>query len=256
VLLTNFFQVMGGNPLDQIAVTANFAFFVPCPAGTKRIQLKHDDLVIKTIDMSANEPTVTLLYPNGGETMSGRQNITWTAYDADGDSLQYDLLYSTNNGADWQVIALSITQNNFIWDTGDCAGTDQGLVKVIANDGINATDDLSDQPFSVPSKAPEAQILSPKNNAQFFRNQSIKLEGGAYDLEDNDLPEESFSWISSKDGEIAAGSQIWLDSLSTGAHAITLTVTDSDGRTESDRVTINVAATKDSDGDGQLAATQ
>ncbi len=250
MLLSQFFNIMAGNPLDQMTYAANFALIAPCPAGTRRVQLKHDDNIIKTIDMSSAKPLLTLTYPNGGETMSGQQNITWNAYDSDGDALQYDLLYSPNNGADWQVIALSLAQNNFIWSTYDCSGANQGLIKVVANDGVHTAEDISDQSFSVPFKAPEVQIVSPRNHAQFFRGQSIKLSGEAFDLEDQQLPEESFSWISSREGQLATGSQMWLDSLAVGVQTITLTVTDSDARTASATVTINITADKDSDGDG------
>lgn len=81
------------------------------------------------LDLIATDPTCTVGYPNGGETVSGTIEINATAYDPD----PYDNItnmsfsYSKNNGAQWNLIgtnlSLNLTTYTYQWDTtGDTGG--------------------------------------------------------------------------------------------------------------------------------------
>ncbi|HOW27988.1 MAG TPA: fibronectin type III domain-containing protein, partial [Elusimicrobiota bacterium] len=81
-------------------------------------------------------PTVT--YPNGSESLAAGagETITWSAAtDADGDTLYYDVDYSTDNGGTWVDISSGIASTSCSW-TVPSAATTQGLVRVRAYDGI------------------------------------------------------------------------------------------------------------------------
>jgi parallel beta-helix repeat protein len=223
---------------------------VPYPPDTTAIVLKHFGVVIETITVSTNKPQVTVTYPNGGESLSGKQIISWTAVDSDGDSLTCDVLYSTDGGSNWSALAIGLTQNSFEWDTDNSPGSSQALIRVFANDGVKTGQDDSDLPFTVAKKPPTSIILSPENNSSSFMNKMIVFEGVGDDIEDGTLPESSLSWASNRDGLLGTGRSISVDNLSSGQHSITLTAVDSNGNTGVANITINVSSIIDSDGDG------
>jgi parallel beta-helix repeat protein len=245
-LFVRYFELGSSYGTD---VPKPFAEILPYHSETARILLKHDDVVLETIAVSANKPQVTVTYPNGGETLSGEQTITWMATDADGDSLTYDMLYSTDGGNNWSAIAIGLNQSSYVWDTDGSSGSSQGLIRVLANDGVNTGQDNSDSVFTVAKKTPELIIISPANNTSFFLNQSIIFEGVAFDLEDDTLGGDSLSWSSTIDGTFGSGRDFALNDLSPGEHIITLTAEDSDGNLETASITINVSSSPDSDGD-------
>ena len=236
--------------VDRSFESSLFTEILPFPAGTTRILLKHEDVVLETIPVSANAPVVTVTSPNGGESWSGEQTITWTAADADGDALTLDVLYSTDAGENWSAIAIGLDQNSYVWDTDEAPGSDQMLIRVLATDGVNTGQDNSDSPFTVAEKSPAPAILSPPDNASFFLNEWIPFEGYAFDPEDGPLADDSLSWSSDVDGVVASGREVALDNLSPGEHTITLTAEDSDGNIGIASITIDISAVQDRDGDG------
>ena len=60
-----------------------FGVAVPYANGTARIQITSDADVLTTRTVSAHAPVVTVLSPNGGETMTATMTVRWTRSDAD-----------------------------------------------------------------------------------------------------------------------------------------------------------------------------
>ncbi|MGC1122896.1 MAG: S8 family serine peptidase [Candidatus Methanofastidiosia archaeon] len=96
-------------------------------------------------------PTVTVVYPNGGEMVAGSCTLQWTAVDPDGDPLSVDLEYSDDNGATWYVITVGIgNTGTYTWDTRMLAEGDQYLIRITVYDGFGGTaQDQSDATFTV-----------------------------------------------------------------------------------------------------------
>lgn len=98
------------------------------------------------------------------------------------------------------------------------------------------------------NEAPTAEIVTPEFGGEYFSNQLTLFEGVVSDGED--LPEQlTVAWVSSKDGPLPFSSSPSSDgkttgtaTLSEGEHQLTLTVTDTTGRTGSDTTTVQVAA--------------
>jgi len=111
--------------------------------------------------------TLTLIFPNGGETLPGgfAQNITWTST---GSIFSVKLEYSTNNGSSWTIIAnLTTNDGSYKWTVPSIDST-ECLVRV--SDAFDK--DLMDQSDSVftivPAGTPTITVKSPNGGENFW----------------------------------------------------------------------------------------
>jgi len=222
-----------------------FNLMLPYPSGVARIVLKKESQELAVRPVSANEPVVAVLFPNGGESWaaSGTYTITWTASDADSDPLTYSVLYSPD-GTDWVPVGTAITETQLAVNAAELAGSTNARIRVLASDGVNTSADESDAPFTVGRKPPQAFIISPEADSATLEGTPVWLEGFAYDLEDGTLGDASLGWASSRDGDLGTGAQV-LTTLSLGQHILTLTATDSNGNVGTATVQVLVTFPED-----------
>jgi hypothetical protein len=243
VLYTHTFAV---DPLTDGGLspgTAIFAEVFPYDEQTARIVLKQGEMELASRWVSAHAPTVTLLSPNGGETISNHLTISWIGADEDGDDLRYTVQYSPDDGATWRALALNWIGISFDIDAKDLStlpGSNQARIRVIATDGVNTAEDQSDAVFTLPRKSPQAHIVEPKSGGEFGWGSTVVLRGMSLDAEDGLLGDEAYTWTSNLSGTLGTGGELWVSDLPTGTHRITLTVTDSDGDTGTDEIIIFV----------------
>lgn len=136
--------------------------------------------------------------------------------------------------ANWQSTGTTLELN-----TNQLPGG-EGALRVVASDGFLSGQDTTGV-FGVPIHAPSVQILLPNPDQVFFPTQQVVLQGSAYDLEDGVPDDSAFVWSSNIDGVLGSGALMSTAELSTGVHAITLTVTDSNGMSSMDMRTIEIA---------------
>lgn len=109
-------------------------------------------------------PQVTVIYPNGGETLFGEIVIQWAASDDQTMDLDGVLLleYSTDNGASWNTIASQ--QNNtgsYLWNTSLVPDGNLFLIAVTAVDEfLNIGSDRSDAVFIINNFATETPDIT------------------------------------------------------------------------------------------------
>lgn len=94
-------------------------------------------------------PTVTIVSPNGGESLKGANTITWMANDPQGDTLTFTVYYSLNEGQNWIIIAEGLTDLFCQWDTTMVPDGSAYLIKVEASDGTQTGMDVSDASFEI-----------------------------------------------------------------------------------------------------------
>jgi parallel beta-helix repeat protein len=93
----------------------------------------------------------TVLTPNGGETIGGEYEITWTdSVETWGLPVTYDIFYSTDAGETWTEIINHLEDNSIAWDVRGLPEGDQYLIRVVAR-GLSGliAEDVSDSVFAV-----------------------------------------------------------------------------------------------------------
>ena len=204
---------------------------LPFSQETMRIVFRHEGEIVHIVERSPNSPTVTVLTPNGGETWDGAgpYTVTWQAEDADGDPIVAKVWYSSDGGESWEPIAVNVSSDHYQIDASDLPGSDNALVMVQVSDGVNTTGDVSDASFHVADKAPLVFMLRPEEGERLLPGEPLIFSGLATDPEDGPMPDESLAWFSDVDGPLGMGTDVLVDTLSCGAHEITLSATDNSG---------------------------
>jgi hypothetical protein len=180
--------------------------------------------------ISGSKPTATVLFPNGGESLSdSTTNISWSATDPDGDALSYSVLFSPDSGATWNAITTDHTTTSLVVPLNALGQTRFGLIRVQASDGFNIGEDVSDATFVTPNIPPEVQIISPFNGDNFAGVQLVVLQASSFDVEDGIVAGNRLNWTSNIDGFLGSGPtvEILASSLPENKHTIALTGSDS-----------------------------
>lgn len=124
-------------------------------------------------------------------------------------------------------------------------GAHEAVVVVTDSDGDTATAGVR---FLVggPLGAPEVSITAPDDGSTYLIQESVTFRGQASD-ETTPPSDLSFLWESDRDGVLsgavtAGGESLLLaEGMSAGTHLVTLTVTDSDGESGTDFVTVTLS---------------
>lgn len=225
------------NPTD----VADVSFVMPWQVGTTSIALLRKSTLLDERAVTSNSPQVTITAPTQVVTWTtGTYTLTWTASDADGDPLNYSVLYSRDGGGNWSLLAEGVTGPNYSVNADALAGSSDARFRVMANDGVNVGYDETDAAIIVPNKAPMPIITHPAPGQIVAPGDLLVLQGAATDLEDGSLPDTALHWSSDKQGSLGIGPSLGLVSLTSGLHVITLTAMDSNGQTATASVPVYI----------------
>ena len=220
-----------------------FSELVPYVEGTARVDIEGPAGVLESVTAGMTPPEIEIVSPNGGEELAAENGVLveWTASDADGDPLTFDVEYSTDDGETWRAVAQSITDTEVVVDAMNLVGSSQARFRVWASDGIHTSGDESDGILTVENQSPSAEIVVPADDTVVVAGMSLGFEGTAID-DSGILNGEQIQWQSSRDGVIGSGPSIAVATLSVGSHTITMVADDGDGGTGEDSVEVLVVA--------------
>ena len=180
-----------------------------------------------------HSPIATITSPSDGTYTEG-DTITFSGsgYDAEEGTLDVSSLVWTSS-IDGEIgTGISFTRDDL------SVGTHTITLTVTDSEGATGSDSVSITVNSPENTSPTATITSPSGT--YTEGDTITFSGTGEDVEDGDLTGSSLVWTSSIDGQIGTGTSFTKNDLSVGTHTITLTVTDSEGATGSDSVSITV----------------
>jgi len=221
-----------------------FSFAIPFPEESAEVIVRRGEKILVRSKRSKNPPTVTVLSPRGGESLSDSCEVEWEAADPDGDELTYAVLYSSNGGEDWSVLTTNLEDKRYNVDLKQLPGGDRCLIKVAATDGFH-TGYAQSAPFSVAEKGMLVFIDSPQDGEIYQAGEAVILTGITSDYEYINPAHFVLEWTSNLDGKLGTGETVSIDKLSGGNHQITLTATDTHtDRSGSAAVNITVEGTQ------------
>lgn len=139
----------------------DFAFNIPEVPGGRYLQLVNETgavLVERTI--SDHSPSVQITSPEGDEEVEVGDvlNVTWEGSDADGDDLTYRLAFSPDGGCTWIPIADELTADSYRWSTSGLRPGGDHLIRVIASDGYNSGEGVSQEFVMADTTPPITEI--------------------------------------------------------------------------------------------------
>jgi hypothetical protein len=215
---------------------------VPYVAGATRVEIAGaGGSVLATASAGPASPTVRIISPNGGEILPGDPiTVTWTASDADNDPLTFNVQYSPDNGATWEMVAQNVSGNSVVIGAVNIVGGAQARFRVWATDGIHTASDESDAPFAVPNRVPTVEITRPTGNVTVVVSQTVALAVAAYDVDTGSMSGNRVQWSSNIDGPLGSGAELAVATLSAGVHTITARADDGKGGVASDKVQVTV----------------
>jgi hypothetical protein len=143
---------INGTLVDHEVNFITFDLNIPCVTNAAYVEVRDStEHVLVERRVTDNSPIINVTNPNGGEVLTGGINCTvsWEASDVDEDELAYLLACSHDGGETWIPMALDVTEKTFVWDTSGLPSGNNYLVKVIATDGVNVGEDVSNGTFTV-----------------------------------------------------------------------------------------------------------
>jgi hypothetical protein len=222
---------------DRLLVTADLAL----TTGTRKVELVHkpSGKVYADQSFSANPPTIgNVAISPATSPVSGTVNLSWTAADADGDALTFDVHYSMDNGATYQPLLANLTGSSTPINTLELGGSSQARFRVTAFDGSH-TANAETATFTMASKPPVVHIDNPGTGLQVHYGQLINFIGDAFDPQGAAFAPVDLQWRS-EDGPLGTGPMLTVTDLPVGEHTITFTAKNAAGLSASASITVVV----------------
>ncbi len=189
------------------------------------------ELTIKVLEA----PTVSILSPDDGDNFKENDSILFSGIGTDADGVITQWYWSSS--IDGLMHEQTGGSASTFYYHSLSLGTHLITVTVIDDDGLQYVDTFTVTIDVNPEFAPTASIISPLDGVVFRDNDLIVFSGLGDDV--NGVVE-SYHWVSSVDGTLGDSMTFNSTALSVGTHDITLTVTDDDGQTGDDTISITV----------------
>lgn len=217
-----------------------FAEMLPVQAEATSIVIRDGaGVAVHSVALEGSAPDVTLAALPSGD-LHGRVVVEWSVTDPDSDQHTFWVEYSADAGRHWSILAQALSQAALEVDFDAVPGSaGQALIRVLASDGIK-TGSATAGPFSVRSKLPQTEIISPEPSDKLYAGEALVLEGLGYDVDDGVLRGAALQWTSDTYGWLGSGERITVGPVPPGQHVITLTGTDSDGNVAYATLAVNI----------------
>ncbi len=164
-------KIASNVPATDVGTTGKYEWTAPHAPGDK--YLVKVSSVGGVSDASDNtftvvrelHPALTVIYPNGGETMMGgtEEVIRWSATDIPGN---VTVSYSTDDGTTWSPLGtLPAVTAQLNWTVPEGVTSDQMLIEVATDD--RQTEDVSDGTFAVEQPVvPQIVVVTPNRGTE------------------------------------------------------------------------------------------
>lgn len=173
------FYCYGGNcypPVDMHGSNNRYSVQIgPFDEGILEFHISAQDTVGNvgstkeySIFIDGTPPYIRVIYPNGGEYLSGIATIEWEVSDNKDSSPEIEIRYG--DGEAWYLIDKVSNKDEYEWHTSSIEDGNNYLIKITATDDAENSDyDVSDSYFAVDNTPPKTNInLSGEKNGEWF----------------------------------------------------------------------------------------
>jgi hypothetical protein len=212
---------------DEHGPYLDFHEVLPWDSATRSIAVRRHGEVLRTVDVPAEPPKVTVRQPKRVERREELMRVEWTGSHPQ-QPVTYLLRYSHDGGASWRAVAADLTGTRHVVNLDLLPGGDACKFQVVASAGVQTAVAETD-PFAVPRKPYQAHIITPQSGAEYQQGEPVALQGGGFSPDLETTAFEEATWASSLDGPLGTGYQVVVHTLSVGRHKLTLTIPDGYG---------------------------
>jgi hypothetical protein len=238
-------HVYGRDPSRWSSIPFERTLRVPDIAAVGGFDVEYRGKAVASVHRSKSAPRVSITAPKAGTAIGDRLRVEWSASDADGDLLVYNVFYSAD-GKRWLPLAGDVAGTSLESRLALAPGGEEVRVRVDVSDGL-LTGSAVSGPLRVPDAAPHVVVTAPLDKRPIVQGMPVSFAAYGYDPETGRLGEKALAWHSQRDGPIGIGARIRTAKLSPGVHRVTVTATDRRGNAATASVDVEVA--RDSDGD-------
>lgn len=224
---------------DDGGSRSTFGLVVPFVAGARQVQIVRvsSGAQLYSQPISANAPSVGgVALQNAPDPATGTVTLAWTAADADGGNLRYDVLFSRDGGSTFAPLLQGLNTTSAPIDTA-LLGGGSVIFRVLAGDGVQSAQ-ADSAPVNVAPQPPQPRIFAPGGTRAEW-GQLLSLRGEASDAQDGLVASSGLAWSNQK-GPLGTGPQLNRADLPVGTNTITLTATNSAGLSASTSITVVV----------------
>ena len=249
---------LGGTDMTWINMSVGGGLFqgYGVSLSTSKLSVGNHSMALRVIDKSGNiswayvvvtvlpatvvnnAPSASISSPASGASVVAGATLTFsgTGTDPEDGALSGNALTWTSSvngtigrGTSFSTNALSVGTHVITLTAADAQGLSSFVTRTIT--------------VTTPvNQLPSVNISSPAGGTSVVQGTSLNFVGSASDPEDGVLSGASLVWTSSLGGSIGTGTSFTSNSLTVGAHLITLTAKDASGATSVSTRTINISA--------------
>jgi len=202
-----------------------------------------DGQVLATRSRSAATPAAAVRAPAAGTRVGSRGTLSvrWLAADPDGSQgLTSRIEYSADDGKTYRGVAAGLTGTSYSLPIHLLSRSSAARIRITVNDGWNVATAVSRR-FRVAGPPPEVEILSPLAGTRIAADQTLNLEGSAFDDRSRILSGKSLRWFDGR-RSLGTGPRISVSGLRPGSHTLRLVARDRSGRAGTASVKVRVLA--------------
>jgi hypothetical protein len=204
-----------------------------------RLVVPKTGIVLGSRKRSPNAPTVALKGLRKGQLLKGAPKLKVAAADKDGGALTLTTQVSVDGGKRWRTVASGPKVAKIALRRGALPATNNGRIRVLANDGWNETIALSPR-LRFAGEPPQVRLASPAKPYRLIAGRPLSLVASAIDENGKRLTGNKLTWRI--DGKVVGrGPSVTVKKRpKTGRRKVVLTAVDGKRRTTTVKFVLKV----------------
>lgn len=227
---TYYYRIVAGKDLAQMDVFSPVSQFTTL-----------EDPIVNPPGTN-NAPTITIQRPTANEQIiPGTFNVIWSASDVDGDAVTIDLAYRSDSGTFVPIQSNLVNTGSYVWNVNMVSGN--YILKATAKDGKTTTSkevSFKVVPPGTGGGDGTAPVAILRASTQFGQAPVLVQLDGTQSTDDGSIVKYEFKKDATSNFETDLDGKLSYTYDTVGNYVVELRVTDDEGNTDTDSLTIQV----------------